>query len=166
MCILFEKEEKNLRWHVQSPSPSTGRRQKTPPRVVENSTQAFGKSHPGFWKSARTQLGIFQKLGWPSLKLSLRKKILYWTFQETSDYFNKYFFFFTYINLARHSVAIFSTFLLKLVNSRKYIHTVHAKFVVFQNPGWTQTLGGIFHNPGWSFSCLPPPLRPSGRHIR
>ena len=22
--------------------------QKTPPRVVENSTQAFGKSHPGF----------------------------------------------------------------------------------------------------------------------
>ena len=36
----------------------TGRRQKYPPRVVENSTQAFGKSHLGFWKSARTQLGF------------------------------------------------------------------------------------------------------------
>ena len=35
---------------------ATGGRQITPPRVVENSTQAFGKSHPGlgvhpgFWK--------------------------------------------------------------------------------------------------------------------
>ena len=26
---------------------------KIPPRIVENSTQAFGKSHPGFWKTAK-----------------------------------------------------------------------------------------------------------------
>ena len=37
---------------------------KIPPRLLENptqgkgSTQAFGKSHPGFWKSAQTQLGF------------------------------------------------------------------------------------------------------------
>ena len=36
----------------------TGGRQKTTPRVVENSTQAFGKSHLGVWNSARTQLGF------------------------------------------------------------------------------------------------------------
>ena len=27
--------------------------QKNPPRVLENSTQALGKSHPGFWKTTK-----------------------------------------------------------------------------------------------------------------
>ena len=45
---------------------------KYPPRVVENSTQAFGKSHPGFWKT--TKFAQTVRLYFPR-SASFRRKI-------------------------------------------------------------------------------------------